>query len=127
LKYGHFIGIATQDITPGTHVHTHNLAFAKPDPSLPLPKPAWTDEREEHFFQGFRRPDGRAATRNYIGVVSTVNCSATVVRKISERFAGAAMKPWPHVDGVVPITHTTGCGMPSKGPGIEILQRTLGG
>lgn len=127
LKYGHFIGIATRDIEPGSHVHTHNLAFAKPDPSRPLPKPAWNDEREEYFFQGFRRPDGRAATRNYVGVVSTVNCSATVVRKITERFAGDAKKPWPHVDGIVPITHTSGCGMPSKGPGIEVLQRTLGG
>jgi altronate hydrolase len=127
LKYGHFIGVATRDIAAGSHVHTHNLAFAKPDTEVPLPKPAWTDGREERFFEGYRRADGRAATRNYVGVISTVNCSATVVRKITERFAGEGMKPWPHVDGVVPITHTSGCGMPSKGLGIEILQRTLGG
>lgn len=127
LKYGHFIGLATGDIAPGAHVHTHNLTFAKPDKSLAIPKPAWSDEREEHYFQGFRRPTGKAATRNYVGVISTVNCSATVVRKITERFASDAMKRWPHVDGVVPITHTSGCGMPSKGSGIELLQRTLGG
>lgn len=127
LKYGHFIGIATRAIASGNHVHTHNLTFAKPDKSVPVPKPVWTDEREEHFFQGFRRPGGRAATRNYVGVISTVNCSATVVRKVTERFAGDAMRSWPHVDGVVPITHTTGCGMSSKGLGIKILQRTLGG
>jgi altronate hydrolase len=127
LKYGHFIGITTQPITPGTHVHTHNLTFAKPDESLALPKPAWTDDKEDHFCQGYRRPDNRAATRNYVGVIATVNCSATVVRKITERFAGDATKAWPHVDGVVPITHTSGCGMSSTGLGIELLQRTLGG
>ncbi|HZD54252.1 MAG TPA: altronate dehydratase family protein [Woeseiaceae bacterium] len=127
LKYGHFIGVATQNIVPGAHVHTHNLTSVKPDKSMPVPKPVWTEEREEHFFQGFRRPTGKAASRNYVGVISTVNCSATVVRKITERFAGDTMKDWPHVDGVVPITHTTGCGLPSKGPGIELLQRTLGG
>ncbi|HLT91805.1 MAG TPA: altronate dehydratase family protein [Woeseiaceae bacterium] len=127
LKYGQFIGVATEAIAPGDHVHTHNLGFARPGTGTPVPKPAWTGEPEEHFFEGFRRPDGRAATRNYVGVISTVNCSATVVRKITERFAGEAMRAWPHVDGVVPITHTTGCGMPSKGLGIEILQRTLGG
>lgn len=127
LKYGHFIGLTTRDVRAGDHVHTHNLTFAKPDKSLAIPKPVWTGEKEEHFFQGYRRPDGRAATRNYVGVIATVNCSATVVRKITERFAGDAMKPWPHVDGVVPITHTTGCGMPATGLGLELLQRTLGG
>jgi altronate hydrolase len=127
LKYGHFIGAATQNITAGDHVHTHNLAFAKHDPSPGASKPVWTPGTEEHFFQGYRRADGRAATRNYVGVIATVNCSATVVRKITDRFAGGAMKSWPHVDGVVPITHTTGCGMSSTGPGIELLQRTLGG
>ncbi len=127
LKYGHFIGAATRDIAPGDHVHTHNLAFAEPDKSAPIPKPAWPPGTEDHFFQGYRRANGAAATRNYVGVVATVNCSATVVRKITERFAGEAMKAWPHVDGVVPITHTSGCGMSAKGSGIEILQRTLGG
>lgn len=127
LKYGHFIGEATQDIAAGEHVHVHNLAFAKHAAYAAATQPPWTPGKEEHFFQGYRRADGRAATRNYIGVIATVNCSATVVRKITERFAGDAMKPWPHVDGVVPITHTTGCGMSSTGPGIELLQRTLGG
>ncbi len=127
LKYGHFIGEATQDIAAGEHVHVHNLAFAKHTTSTAAAKPVWTPGKEEHFFQGYRRPDGRAATRNYVGVIATVNCSATVVRKVTDRFAGDAIKTWPHVDGVVPITHTSGCGMSATGLGIELLQRTLGG
>ncbi|MEZ0472782.1 UxaA family hydrolase [Luteimonas salinilitoris] len=127
LKYGHFIGAATQDIAAGDHVHTHNLAFAEHDASPVAARRAWTPGTEEHFFQGYLRPDGRAATRNYVGVIATVNCSATVVRKVAERFSGDAMEPWPQVDGVVPVTHATGCGLASTGPGIELLQRTLGG
>ncbi|WP_149195076.1 UxaA family hydrolase [Luteimonas suaedae] len=127
LKYGHFIGAATQDIAAGDHVHTHNLAFAEHDASPVAARRAWTPGSEEHFFQGYRRPDGRAATRNYVGVIATVNCSATVVRKVAERFSGDAMASWPQVDGVVPVTHATGCGLASTGPGIELLQRTLGG
>ena len=78
-------------------------------------------------FRGFRRTDGTAGTRNYVGIVATVNCSATVVRKIVERFPDTVLSEFPYVDGLVPITHTSGCGMPSTGPGIDTLQRTLGG
>jgi altronate hydrolase len=127
LKYGHFIGAATEDIAAGAHVHVHNLAFAEHGASPVASKAAWTPGREEYFFQGYRRADGTAATRNYVGVIATVNCSATVVRKITERFSGDAMGAWPHVDGVVPVTHTTGCGMSATGLGMELLQRTLGG
>lgn len=128
VKYGQFIGIATEPIRPGDHVHTHNLAFAKPDQMQGVVRSAWPEkECEERHFQGYRRSDGHAATRNYVGVVATVNCSATVVRKVIERFTEDTMKAWGYVDGVVPITHSSGCGMPSTGPGIELLQRTLGG
>jgi len=128
-KYGQPIGKALTSIAPGEHVHVHNLAsmqssginsaarFARK--SYPAPSPA--------SFQGFRRADGTAGTRNYVGIVATVNCSATVVRKIVERFPEAVLNKFPYVDGLVPITHTSGCGMPASGPGIDTLQRTLGG
>jgi altronate hydrolase len=78
-------------------------------------------------FRGIVRPDGRVATRNYLGVLTTVNCSATVAKKISEAFTGGALREYPKVDGVVAITHTTGCGMDINGEGMEVLRRTLSG
>ena len=128
-KYRQPIGKARASIASGEHVHVHNLvamqssvvgsavSFARK--SDPAASPA--------SFQGFRRADGTAGTRNYVGIVATVNCSATVVRKIVERFPDTVLADFPYVDGLVPVTHTSGCGMPSSGPGIETLQRTLGG
>ena len=78
-------------------------------------------------FSGIVRADGRVATRNYLGVLTTVNCSATVARKISEAFTGEALREYPNVDGVVAITHTTGCGMDINGEGMQVLRRTLSG
>ncbi len=76
---------------------------------------------------GIVRPDGRVATRNYIGLLSTVNCSATVVRGIADAFRGDALKAFPGVDGVVALTHGSGCGMDTHGDGMKLLRRTLGG
>ena len=74
------------------------------------------------------RPDGRVATRNYIGILSTVNCSATVARGIADHFTRAARSPtFPNVDGVVALTHGSGCGMDTHGEGMQMLRRTLGG
>ncbi len=128
-RYNQVIGFATQAIAPGFHVHVHNLevrdfardyAFGEAYKPTPRVQPAAT-------FQGIVRPDGRVATRNYIGVLSTVNCSATVAKYIAEQFRGEALKEFPNVDGVVPLVHTTGCGMGSTGEGIDILRRTLAG
>jgi altronate hydrolase len=127
-KYDQIIGIATRAIEPGAHVHTHNLGMGNfsrdyaycVDRRLPSP-PA------EASFLGFRRADGRVATRNYLGIISTVNCSATVSRKIAEVVNQTKLAAYRHVDGVVPITHTTGCGMSDQGEGMVILQRTLTG
>jgi len=128
-RYGQIIGFATTDITPGQHVHTHNLAFetferdyaigvdVKPTPS---PSRAAT-------FMGYQRPDGRVATRNYIGVLSTVNCSATVSKFVAQHFSPDKLAAWPNVDGVVPITHSVGCGMDSNGKGMDVLRRTIAG
>jgi len=128
-RYSQIIGFATQPIAPGFHVHVHNLevrdfardyAFGEAYKPTPLAQPPAT-------FQGIVRPDGRVATRNYIGILSTVNCSATVAKHIAEQFRGDALKDFPNVDGVVPLVHTTGCGMGSTGEGIDILRRTLAG
>jgi altronate hydrolase len=73
------------------------------------------------------RDDGRVATRNYIGILSTVNCSATVARGIADHFRGEALAAFPNVDGVVALTHGSGCGMDTHGEGMQLLRRTLGG
>jgi altronate hydrolase len=129
LKYGQVIGIATAPIAAGDHVHVDNLDMDASHaehgighayvPTLPVDAPA--------TFEGFVRADGRVGTRNFVGVVSSVNCSATVCKAIEKAFAGGAMAAWPGVDGVVAITHGTGCGMSGVGEGIALLRRTLRG
>ena len=128
-RYNQIIGFATTPISAGEHMHVHNLevhsferdyAFCADAKSTSYVRPAST-------FRGIVRPDGRVATRNYLGVLTTVNCSATVAKKISEAFTGDALREYPNVDGVVAITHTTGCGMDINGEGMEILRRTLSG
>jgi altronate hydrolase len=66
------------------------------------------------------------ATRNYIGILTSVNCSATVARMIADHFRNGLEK-YPNVDGVVALTHKTGCGMASEGEGMEVLRRTMAG
>ncbi|WP_135469986.1 UxaA family hydrolase [Crenalkalicoccus roseus] len=133
-RYGQIIGFATRPIAPGEWVHGHNLAmgdFARDyawgvdaRPTEPVPVPA--------TFQGIRRPDGRVATRNYIGILTSVNCSAHVAELIAQAFrrnpltGEDPLAEWPNVDGVVALTHKTGCGM-TQGEPLRLLRRTLGG
>jgi altronate hydrolase len=133
-RYGQIIGFATEAIAPGQWVHTHNLAMgdfardyawgADARPTEPVPVPA--------TFMGIRRPDGRVATRNYIGIVTSVNCSAHVAELIAQAFrrnpltGEDPLAEWPNVDGVVALTHKTGCGM-TEGEPLALLRRTLGG
>lgn len=128
-KYGQPIGAATQDIAPGAHVHVHNIAAGPSTGGTLVSKrsPAPACATPDATFCGFRRSDGRAGTRNYVGVMATVNCSATVVRKIVDRFPESELAAYPYVDGLVPVTHSSGCGMPGTGPGIDLLRRTLSG
>src|SRR5215468_10190816 len=128
-RYSQIIGFATQPIAPGQHVHVHNLEvreFARDYRFGEAYKPTEL-AREPATFMGIVRPDGRVATRNYIGLLSTVNCSATVVRGIADHFRGAALAAFPNVDGVVALTHGSGCGMDTHGDGMTLLRRTLGG
>ena len=128
-RYSQIIGFATQAIAPGAHVHVHNLEvreFARDHAIGEAYRPTEL-AREPATFQGIVRPDGRVATRNYVGILSTVNCSATVAKHVAESFRGEALAAFPNVDGVVALTHTSGCGMDSAGEGIDVLRRTLAG
>jgi altronate hydrolase len=130
-KYDQIIGFATTDIALGTHVHTHNVEvrdFERDYQFCRDVRPVeFVPEAERASFQGYRRADGRAATRNYIGVLTSVNCSATVARYIAEHFRVGALADYPNVDGVVALTHGTGCGMASSGEAHAQLRRTIGG
>jgi altronate hydrolase len=134
-RYGQIIGFASQPIRPGQHVHTHNLAmgdFARDYAySRASHATALLPVAEQATFQGLVRADGRVATRNYIGILTSVNCSATVARAIADYFRHdirpEALADYPNVDGVVALTHGSGCAIDGEGEGLAILQRTLGG
>jgi altronate hydrolase len=115
-------------------VHVHNLAFsaferrhddigAAAVPTAFVEHPA--------TFDGIVRADGRVATRNYIGVLTSVNCSATVARAIADHFRRdirpEALMRYPNVDGVVALTHGMGCATAADGEELTVLRRTLGG
>ncbi len=135
-RYNQIIGFASKPIAPGEHVHTHNLWMGEEKGHFERdyaigadvkPAPA----RREASFMGYQRSDGRVATRNYIGVLSSVNCSATAARAIADHFSRQnhpdALADYPQVDGVVALTHGSGCGMDGDGLGLQVLQRTLAG
>jgi altronate hydrolase len=151
-KYGQVIGVATTEIAPGDHVHTHNLAFddtaalslrrgstpeADPTASASSVRRGSAPERESTAsaeaggarptFRGYRRADGRVGTRNYLAILTSVNCSATTARMIADQFRGAALAEFPNVDGVIALTHTSGCGMVPDSEGGRMLIRTLRG
>ncbi len=132
-RYNQIIGTATQPIAAGAHVHSHNLAFSHfardyaagtgATPTQYVDTPA--------TFMGIRRADGRVATRNYIGILTSVNCSATVARAIADHFKRdvhpEALAKYPNVDGVIALTHGAGCATDSAGEPLQVLRRTLGG
>lgn len=135
-RYNQIIGFASKAIAPGEHVHTHNLGMGPDKGDFARDYAVGADVKpaaplREASFMGIRRADGRVATRNYIGILSSVNCSATAARAIADYFSRqnntSALQDFPNVDGVVALTHGTGCGMDSQGLGLQILQRTLAG
>ena len=135
-RYNQIIGFASQPIAPGEHIHTHNLDVGTDKGGFARDYAFGADLKPEQprspaSFMGIVRPDGRVATRNYIGILTSVNCSATAARAIADHFSHSnnpqALADYPHVDGVVALTHGTGCGMDNHGLGMQILQRTLQG
>jgi galactarate dehydratase len=132
VKYGQIIGVASASIHAGEHVHLHNLVMDESrlaaeassanisDPRLP--------EAQRRKFSGYLRPDGRVGTRNYIVIISSVNCSATVSRNIADHFnKQGGLQARPNIDGVVPLTHGGGCALNTKGEGYKLLTRTMQG
>jgi altronate hydrolase len=136
-RYNQIIGFASRDIAAGEHVHLHNLKMGAFDRDYAFGADAKPTQyvADPASFMGIVRADGpnagRVATRNYIGILSTVNCSATVSRGIADAFRRGALADelarFPNVDGVVALTHGSGCGMDTQGEGMQVLRRTLGG
>ena len=129
-KFGQIIGFATAPIRAGEHIHTHNCGVhdferdykfaeaATPEHVLPVEK--------RMTFEGYRRASGKVGTRNYIGILTSVNCSASVARFIADAFnRSGILDDYPSIDGVVPFVQGSGCGMAGKGSeGFEVMQRT---
>ncbi|MEP6147440.1 MAG: UxaA family hydrolase, partial [Nisaea sp.] len=130
-KYNQVIGFATEDIRPGGHVHTHNVAMQEFERDyafcMDRTETDLIPEAERATFQGFRRKNGKVGTRNYIGVLTSVNCSASAAKYLADAVTPAMLEKYPNVDGVVALSHATGCGMADTGEGYENLQRTLWG
>ena len=129
VKYAQAIGRATETIAAGRHVHSHNLVFEAG--RLPVVPPSEaehaTDADRARTFMGYRRADGRAGTRNFIGILASVNCSATVCHAIADAANRTLLPNCPGIDGFVPIVHGQGCGMSATGEGMMVLHRTLAG
>jgi altronate hydrolase len=131
-KYATTIAVATKSIAPGQHVHVHNAGMPNTAGSQSIS--ASTADRDpkrdldrSRTFRGIKRANGRVATRNYVGILTTVNCSATAARAMADHFRGKLGDKWPGVDGVVALTHGYGCAMSPKSEGITTLRRTIAG
>jgi altronate hydrolase len=131
-KYGQVIGFASRAIAPGSWVHEHNVTLHDFARDYRFAEGARNDEilspELRATFEGYVRPDGRTGTRNYIGVLTSVNCSATVAKFIADAVNRSDMlADYPQIDGVVPFVHGTGCGMAAYGEGFDVLRRTQWG
>lgn len=132
LKYGQVIGVATRDIAAGEHVHLHNVAMPQGATAgdvvaegreTPLLRP---DQRGT--FRGYKRQDGQSGTRNYIGVLTSVNCSATVSHAVAKHFnEGGGLAGFENVDGVVALSHGGGCAINTRTEGYRYLTRVIAG
>ncbi|MEM1307389.1 MAG: altronate dehydratase family protein, partial [Pseudomonadota bacterium] len=131
-KFGQIIGFANGAIAPGDHVHTHNCAYAEFDRDYAFASEAASADilplEQRATFQGYRRANGQVATRNYIGILTSVNCSASVARFMAEKVNTSGMlDAYPNIDGCVAFVHGTGCGMAPDGDGWQALSRTQWG
>ncbi|WP_341316615.1 altronate dehydratase family protein [Paraburkholderia sp. IMGN_8] len=130
-KYDTVIGRASRDIEVGEHVHSHNIELIdfERDPGFcqDVRPVDYVPEAQRATFLGIVRPDGRIATRNFIGILASVNCSATVIKHIAAWFTPERLARYPNVDGVVAFAQTSGCGMSSPSEHFDVLRRTLAG
>ncbi|WP_335946293.1 altronate dehydratase family protein [Salipiger bermudensis] len=127
LKYGQVMAVASRDIAVGDHVHVQNCALPEGSHGVSAVQARLPEAPARTTFQGFARPDGRVGTRNYIGVIASVNCSTTVCDAIAAEANRTLLPKYPNVDGFAPIVHDQGCGMANQGEGFDALVRTLKG
>lgn len=130
-RYGQIIGFASQVIEAGDHVHVHNVQMGDFARDYAFGVDVRSMPSSEAVFQGIVRADGRVATRNYIGILTSVNCSATVARAVADHFRRDihpdALADYPNIDGVVALTHGAGCAVDPSGEALGLLRRTLAG
>ena len=127
IKLGQLIGIATQAIVAGGHIHSHNLAFSGGADHDGIGTDIGSLPAIAASFQGYVRADGSIGTRNYIGILTSVNCSASVARRIAAHFNEERLAAFPNIDGVVAFSHMSGCGMASDGLALSYLRKTIAG
>ena len=131
IKYGQIIGFAKMDINPGEHAHTHNIGMEQFDRDYAIGKDARNSElvpaKMRPMFKGILRDNGQVATRNYIGILATVNCSASVSRFIADSVKNEILSEYPNIDGIVALGHGGGCCHTPGNEGFAYLQRTLAG
>ncbi len=129
LRYGQVIGQATEDIAEGGHIHSHNLGMGPHSADYAIGREARAlPPIPPRAFLGYHRADGQVGTRNYIGILTSVNCSGSVARFIAEAAEkDPVLSAMPNIDGFVPIVHNTGCGMSGVNEGYDTLMRTLKG
>ena len=130
-RYNQVIGFATAEIAAGEHVHVHNLGMGEFERDYAIgtdvhPSPP-VDRAVPATFMGYKRPNGKVGTRNYIAVIASVNCSATVTRAIAGHFTQDRLAAYPNIDGVIALPHPLGCGLNVAGEGMAILRRTMVG
>jgi altronate hydrolase len=131
VKYGQIIGFASETIESGSHVHTHNVEVADFTRDYAIGSRTQSidilPETEQATFDGLVRSDGRIATRNYLGILPTVVCSASVAHYIADAIGESILKDYPNVDGILALGHGSGCSMSGSSEGLDILQRTIAG
>ena len=131
LKYNTVIGYAACDLAAGSYLHSHNVTFDDVEKDYAFSQryvpTALIPPSQRRTFMGFSRNDGRVGTRNTIGIFITVNCSATVAKKISAYFDSERLEAYPNVSDVVAFVHEQGCGMEMTGEPMDLLRRTLSG
>src|SRR5215510_214434 len=130
-RYGQVIGFATQDIAVGDHVHSHNLDIGELSEDryqvgVDVQPVTMYPPTEMRYFDGYKREDGRVGTRNYVAIISGVNCSASVSQFVKDKFRDV-QRDYPNVDGVIAVTHKSGCGTKLFGEDHQALQRVLAG
>jgi altronate hydrolase len=128
-RYNQIIGFAKADIAAGQHVHAHNLGMGEFERDYGIGEGVQDTPKvaKPATFMGYKRPNGKVGTRNYIAVIASVNCSATVTRAIANHFTTERLSAYPNIDGVIALPHPLGCGLNVVGEGMDILRRTLVG